>query len=112
MKKITLFAALMAAFVVAAGQAWAGGSCCPMGKKSAAGAAIEKSCSSALSGIELSDDQKTKIAAIEEACKAEGKTVEACKDSMAKIRDVLSEDQRASFDAAVAAPAAKEDAGS
>jgi len=110
MKKLTWFAALMAAVLVA-GQAWAGGACCPMGKK-VEGAALDKSCSSALSGIELTDDQKAKIATIEEACKAEGKTVEACKDSMAKIREFLSEDQRATFDAAVSAPVAKEDAGS
>lgn len=112
MKKLTLFAALMAAVVVVAGQAWAGGSCCPMGKKSAEGAAIGKSCSSALSGIELSDDQKTKIAAIEEACKAKGSTVEACSDSMSQIRDVLSDDQRAAFDAASSKMSKKEGCGS
>jgi hypothetical protein len=110
MKKITLFAALMAAMLVA-GQAWAGSSCCPMSKKSK-DASYDKSCSSALSGIELSDEQKDKIAKIEESCKAKGSTVEACSDSMAQIRDVLNDDQRAAFDAASSKSSKKEGCGS
>jgi len=97
MKKIALVVALLGV-VALMGQVYAGGSCCPS-KKSADG---EKSmsCSSALSGIDLSDEQKAKIAAIEEACKAEGSTKEACSKSMSQIRDVLNDGQRAAFDAA------------
>ena len=93
MKKIMLVAALVVAAVVA-GQAWAGGSCCPMSKK-----ASESACSKALSGIELTAEQQTQINAIEAECKAEGSTKEACSKSMEKIRNVLTEEQRTKFDA-------------
>jgi hypothetical protein len=96
MKKITLVVALLGV-VALMGQVYAG-SCCPASKKSGDQASMK--CSSALSGIELSAEQKAKIAAIEEACKAEGSTKEACSKSMSQIRDVLTDSQRLAFDAA------------
>ncbi len=106
MKKWTVLAALMAAFVLA-GQAWAGGSCCPMGGKKKS-----SDCSKYLSGIELTADQQEKISKIEEECKAQGSSPEACKSSMSAIRDVLTDDQRATFDAACKKEGKKEGCGS
>ncbi|HMO03052.1 MAG TPA: hypothetical protein PKC67_07610 [Kiritimatiellia bacterium] len=108
MKHWTMMVALVAALVVA-GQAYAGSSCCPMSAKKKSS---ESSCQKYLSGIELSDEQKEKITAIEDACKAKGSTPEACEDSMAKIRDVLNDDQRAAFDAAAGKSSKKEGCGS
>lgn len=108
MKRWTMMAALVAALVVA-GQAYAGSSCCPMsGKKKSA----DSSCQKYLSGIELTADQKEKITAIEDDCKAKGSTPEACEASMAKIREVLTDDQRAAFDAAAGKSGKKEGCGS
>jgi Spy/CpxP family protein refolding chaperone len=108
MKRWTMMAALVAAMVVA-GQAFAGSACCPMsGKKKSS----ESSCQKYLSGIELTAEQQEKITAIEDACKAKGSTPEACEDSMAKIRDVLTADQRAAFDAAAGKSEKKEGCGS
>lgn len=100
MKKYMLVAAL-AGMMVLAGQAWAGSGCCPMSgaKKSAEKSGWDK-CGSALSGIELTADQQEKVAAIEADCKKSCDGKKSCDDSMVKIREVLSEDQRVKFDAA------------
>lgn len=100
MKNVVLMLAL-AGVVGFAGQSLAGSGCCPASKS----AKMESgwgSCSSALSGIELSAEQQDKIAAIEAECKAAGSTPEACSSSMNKIRDVLTDEQKATFDAASA----------
>lgn len=91
-----LFVAIAAVAIAAATASFAGGACCPAGGKAKA----EKSaCTQALSGIELSAEQQAKIAEIEAACKAEGMTADACSKSMKEIRAVLTDDQRAQFDA-------------
>lgn len=97
MKKVMLLVALAGAFAMTA-QVFAGGSCCPSSKKKAA--VKSDSCSKALSGIELTDDQKGEIAKIEAECKEAGWTKEACSKSMVQIREVLTEDQKTKFDAA------------
>lgn len=99
MKKVVMFAFVLGALAMA-GQVWAGGSCCPMGGKKAQEASCSKSCSAALSGIDLTAEQRDKVAAIEAECKAQGSSKEACKASMSKIRDVLTAEQQAAFDAA------------
>jgi len=105
MKKIMLVVALLGV-VAFTTQVLAGGACCPSGKKMDK-AAYDKSCSSALSGIDLTAEQKEKIAKIEEDCKAQGSTKEACEKSMTQIRDVLTDDQKSQFDAASSKSASK-----
>lgn len=101
MKKIVGMLAL-AALVGLASEVWAGSSCCSAGKPANKEMKADawSSCSSALSGMELTAEQKEKIAAIEADCNAQGKTPEACSASMGKIRDVLTEEQKTTFDAA------------
>ncbi len=101
MKKLLIVcAALLVAGTVSS---WAGGACCAAGAK----AKSEKSekaysaCTAALSGMDLTADQKAKISEIEAACKAEGSTMDACAKSMDQIRAVLTDEQRAQFDAKV-----------
>lgn len=90
-------AVLMAGLVMSAGSSFAGGSCCP--SKKGAEKAATSACSKALSGLELSEEQQTKITAIEAACKESGSTVEACSKSREDIRALLNDDQKAKFDA-------------
>ena len=100
MKKYMMVAAL-AGMMVLAGQAWAGSGCASMcgAKKSAEKSGWDK-CGSALSGIELTAEQKEKVAVIEADCKKSCDGKMSCDDSMVKIREVLSDDQRVKFDAA------------
>lgn len=94
-------AVICAALLVAGSvNSFAGGACCAAGGKEKAEKSYS-SCSKALKGIELSDEQKAKIDEIEAACEAEGSTAEACAKSMDQIRAVLTDDQRAQFDAKV-----------
>lgn len=95
--------AMVCAALLVAGtlNSYAGGACCPAGGKAKAEKSYSSSCTKALKGIELSDEQKAKIDEIEAACRAEGMTVEACAKSMDQIRAVLTDDQRAQFDAKV-----------
>ncbi|HMP88697.1 MAG TPA: hypothetical protein PJ991_00775 [Kiritimatiellia bacterium] len=111
MKKIALVVALLGV-VALVGQAWAGSSCCPSSKAKKSVEKEKSACVSALSGIELTADQQEKIAKIEKDCKAKGSTVEACSDSMSKIREVLNDDQKAVFDAASAKSSGKSGCGS
>lgn len=76
---------------VGAASAWAGGSCC--GKKKEKASCIEK-----MGDLNLSDEQKAKIAEIESACKAEGCSKESCAKSKSQIRDVLTADQQEKWD--------------
>lgn len=103
MKKVALMLAL-AGIVGFTSQVWAGGGCCPASKSAKKEMKNDQwsACSKALSGIELTAEQKDQIAAIEADCKAQGSTAEACSASMTKIRDVLTDDQKATFDAATA----------
>jgi Spy/CpxP family protein refolding chaperone len=96
MKKfLTVCTALL---VTSALTTWAGAACCAAGGKAKADKSYS-ACTRALSGIELTAEQKAKIDEIEAACKAEGMTVEACAKSMDQIRQVLNDEQRAKFDA-------------
>jgi hypothetical protein len=99
MKKIIVLAVAIGAFVLA-GNVMAGSGCCPSSKSKKS--AEYSSCTKALSGMELTAEQRAKIDAIEAECKEQGMTVDACSKSMSKIRDVLTDDQKASFDAATA----------
>lgn len=95
--KVSLVIATATVVAMTAAASWAG-SCCSAGAK-----AKEKTemtaCSTALSGLELTDEQKTKIAAIEATCKEAGDSKEACEKACKEIRSVLTEEQRAQFDA-------------
>ena len=104
MKRIII--AVAALLVVGTVASWAGGACCPAGGK-AKEVAAKSACSSWLSGVELSEEQKAKVSEIEAACKAEGSTVEACAKSKEAIRAVLTDEQRAQFDAKAEKKAAK-----
>jgi Spy/CpxP family protein refolding chaperone len=87
------------ALLVAGGvSSWAGSACCAAGGKAKAEKSYS-SCTKALSGIDLTEEQKAKIEKIEAACKAEGCTVESCAKSMDEIRAVLTDEQRAQYDA-------------
>lgn len=100
MRNVIVILAL-AGVVGLAGNVMAGSGCCPYSGKSSKKAMSDSwgSCSAGLSGMELSAEQQEKIAAIEAECKAQGSTPEACAASMNKIRDVLTDEQKATFDA-------------
>lgn len=91
---------VVAGSIALAGNVWAGGGCCPASKAEKSASKKYSSCTKALKGIELSDEQKAQIAAIEAECEAEGMTAEACAKSMDKIRSVLSDEQKAAYDEA------------
>jgi len=96
MNKLVLLA--VAGSIALAGHVWAGGGCCPASKSEKSASKKYSSCTKALKGIELSDEQKAQIAAIEAECEAEGMTAEACAKSMDKIRSVLTDEQRSTYD--------------
>ncbi len=100
MKKLMMMAALAGAMVVGS-QAWAASGCCAV-PKAKAPQKEASACMTALSGIDLSAEQKVAVAKIEADCKAAGTTVDACSTSMGKIRDLLTDDQKTKFDAATA----------
>jgi len=91
---------VVAGSIALAGNVWAGGACCPASKSDKSASKKYSSCTKALKGIELSDEQKAQISAIEAECEAEGMTAEACAKSMDKIRAVLTDEQKASYDEA------------
>jgi Spy/CpxP family protein refolding chaperone len=90
---------LVAGLVGVAAYAWAGSACCASGKGKAKEAGLS-ACAEITATLNLSEEQKTKIADIEAACKAEGSTPEACAKSRDDIRALLTDDQKAQFDAA------------
>lgn len=98
-------AVVVAGLLAVAGSAYAGGACCA--SKAKDGAAVS-ACAKATAGLDLTAEQKTKIAEIEASCKAAGSSDEACAKAKTEIRDVLTDDQKAKFDAAwEAAPGKK-----
>ena len=105
-RMIVAIAALLAAGVVSS---WAGGACCPAGGKAKAEKQAS-ACTYSLSGVELTEEQKAKIATIEAACKEAGSTAEACAKSTEEIRSVLTEEQRARYDAKMEKKAGKKGA--
>lgn len=96
MKKLILIATIIASAAVAS---WAGGACCPGGKSKATSKSYDNACTRPLAGMELTEEQKAKIAEIEAACKAEGCSKAACDRAAAQIREVLTDDQRQQYDA-------------
>lgn len=80
--------------------AWAGGACCPGAAKAKSNQAKqEMACTAGLKGIELTAEQQARIAEIEAECKAAGCSETSCARSMEKIREVLTDEQRALYDA-------------
>lgn len=98
MKK-SMIVVFVAALVAGSASAWAGGSCCPAGKASKGGAEASM-CSKVTAGLNLTEEQKARLAEIESACQAAGSTPEACAKSREEIRGMLTDDQKAQFDAA------------
>lgn len=102
---------LVAGLVTGAGSVWAGSGCCSWTASKAREAKVEAkkemACAKALTGIELTEDQTEKVAAITAECEAAGCSKEACDASVASIREVLTDDQKAAFDAAVEAAASE-----
>jgi Spy/CpxP family protein refolding chaperone len=96
-----LMGLVVAGLVMGTASAWAGGSCCPSKKSKSDDAAKSGAwgaCDSALSSLELTADQKAKIFDIQQSCKKDGCSKEACKKSMGEIRDVLTPEQQAKWD--------------
>ena len=98
--KFVYSAVLVAGLMLAASSAYAGLACCASKGAGKADKAAMSSCSKATAGLDLTAEQKAKIATIEESCKAAGSTEEACSKAKSDIRDVLTDDQKAAFDAA------------
>ncbi len=96
--KLMLKAVMFTAVLGLAGVSYAGGACCPAKAKSEAQAALSP-CGKAIQGMDLSEEQKAKIAEIEVSCQAAGSTAEACAKSKSEIRDLLTDEQKAKFDA-------------
>ena len=96
MKKLVV---LIVAGVIALGSisAWAGGSCCASKKKNG-----YASCTDHMSALNLTDNQKAKIADIEAACKAAGSNKESCAKAKEEISAVLTDEQRTQWDQACA----------
>lgn len=93
MWKVVVFGAVVAM----AGATYAGGSCCP--SKSKEKSADKSMCSKATAGLDLTEEQKAKISEIQASCEAAGSSAEACGKAKTEIRDVLTDDQKAKFDA-------------
>ncbi|MCB1069321.1 MAG: hypothetical protein H7A43_00915 [Verrucomicrobia bacterium] len=102
MKKLAVWLLAVGVLGGAAHLAVAGSGCCPMSaKKDKAAKAEWSSCSEAVSGLSLSDEQKAKVAEYEKSCKSEGCSKESCGKYTTKIREVLTDDQKQAFDAAM-----------
>lgn len=103
MKKWTM-ACVVACLLAATGSVWAGSACCAVGSKDKAKTeAWDSACASALKGIELTAEQQEKMDAIQAECKAASCSKESCDSALNKMRDVLTEDQKAKFNVAAAA---------
>lgn len=97
--KIVTVLCMAAAVVSLSASAWAGEGCCAAGKarKSGGDATV---CSKVTAGLNLTEEQKARLTEIETACQAAGGTPEACAKSREEIRGMLTDDQKAQFDAA------------
>ena len=96
MNRVILFAVVAGLMVGAS--AFAGGACCGMKKKSADADGASMSCTKGLTDLGLTEEQTAKIAQLEEACKAEGMSKEACAKTKQAMRDVLTPEQQAKWD--------------
>jgi len=111
MKKI-LVMGVAVVMAIGVSAAFAGGSCCPAKAKAAAKAgcgADWAKCSDTFAKVDLTAEQKAKIADLEKACAAEGKTKEACEKYQAEMKKVLTADQLAAYEAACKEKAAASD---
>jgi hypothetical protein len=106
MKKIMWMVAL-AGVMAMTGSVYAGSGCCPASGAKKSAKKEWSGCTSALSGIELTAEQQTQVDAYKAECEAAGMTKDACSSSMSKIRDVLTDEQKAKFDAASGSSAKK-----
>lgn len=88
----------VAALVLMAGSAFAGGACCA--SKKGAEKATVSACARATSGLDLSAEQQAKISEIEAACQASGSSEESCQKAKSDIRALLNDEQKTKFDAA------------
>lgn len=90
-------ALLVAGLVTVAGSVYAGSACCASKAKEKATASV---CAKATAGMDLTEEQKTKVAAIEAKCQEGGCSKESCDKAKGEIREILTDDQKSTFDAA------------
>ncbi len=88
-----------AAVLIAAGTAYAHCGSCATDKAKAGGCPVS-ACSKALGKMDLSADQKAKVAALKEAFDKAGGTPEACAKYMKGLESVLTKEQLAQCKAA------------
>ena len=88
---------MVAGLMAVAGSAYAGSACCSAKGK---GKAADSVCAKATAGLELTEEQKAKIAGIEAECQSAGSTEDSCRKAKGEIRDVLNDEQKVQFDAA------------
>jgi Spy/CpxP family protein refolding chaperone len=93
--------AVAAVMIVGIQGALAGEGCCPAkaAAKAGCGDAWAK-CDPTLAKIDLTAEQKAKLAEIEKSCAAEGRTKEACEKYKGEMKKVLTADQLAAYEAA------------
>src|SRR5438093_8774845 len=85
---------LMAALTFGSAAAYAGGDCCPGAKAGAS------DCGAAFASLNLSDEQKSKIAALKQECDKEGCSEAALEKFTKGLADILTPEQLAQFKAA------------
>ena len=108
--KLMWTAVLVAGLVAVAGSAFAGSACCASKEKDVAKTSM-MDCSKATAGLDLTAEQKAKIAEIQAACKAGGCSQESCAKAKEEIRNVLTDAQKATFDASWEKCSAKKSGG-
>lgn len=77
---------------------WAGGACCP--SKKSQDKAPMSACAKATASLDLTAEQKAKVAEIEATCQAAGSNEESCLKAKEEIRSLLTDEQKAKFDEA------------
>ena len=96
-----------------AGAAWAGSACCQVaaGGAKAGGCPMVAKAQAACAGLAtvkgLTDEQKTKIEALQAECKKAGSTAAACQKCMTDAEKILTVDQLKEWKAACCAKGAK-----
>ena len=96
MKKLIAGATLAALVTLSAWSVHAGGACCAFGAK-ACDASVKKAdaCSATLAKLNLTEEQKTKVAALQAECKKAGCTAESSAAMMKGLEQVLTAEQLA-----------------
>jgi Spy/CpxP family protein refolding chaperone len=97
-----IVALVVAAAVFAGAQSvLAGGACCASKAAAKEGCGTSSAaCVGMFDKLNLTADQKAKIAELEKTCQTEGKTKESCEKYIAEMKKVLTAEQLAAFDAA------------